>query len=294
MKKLVYICCLFALFACQKQAGIIIPDLERSLTVNSSLCLDSVIHINLSYTQSITDNSAPVAETNANIELYNRDTVLLEILTHSSSGNYISTAIKGLAGEKYIIRIITPKQVYWTSDSLPARIDGKILSADSINFHNNPYFYQITYQLKDKNPYQNYYGLKVKHYYEEIKPNDTLLKEEWINIETIDPILIEDINSRFSKQQLLFTDKYFNNSVVDIEFGTSKIINTTQYRSKYLVIFNEQYTFDAYRYYSSLNEHIFYQNDPFSQPINVEGNIKNAYGAFTGKSIRTDTLTFKF
>lgn len=280
--------------ACRKQVEIIIPEHEPSLTVNSTLCLDSLIRIELSYTQSITDNQAVMKESNARIDLYNKDSVLLETLTNKGNGNYTSITTTGKSSLKYILKITTPKLTYWASDSLPARTDGKVVSTDSINFHNNPYFFQITYQIRDKGLFQNFYGFKLKHCYEEFSATDTVQKEEWLEIETIDPILTEDANSKFSKKHLMFTDRYFNNMAIFLELGTSKIFNNSSGKSKFLIVYLDQYTLDSYKYYTTLNEHIFYQNDPFSQPINVEGNISNAFGAFAGKSIKSDTISFKF
>lgn len=294
MKKLAYIGIIFALFACRKQVEIAIPELEPSLTVNSVLCLDSLIRVELSYTQSITDNQPVLKETKALIELYNKDSVLLETLTNEGNGYYTTIATKAIPSLKYILKIITPKLTYWTSDSVPAGTDSKLVSVDSINFHNNPYFFQITYQMRDKGVFQNFYGFKLKHCYEVFSATDTVQKEEWLDIETKDPILTEDVNSKFSKKHLIFTDRYFNNMSIFLELGTSKVFNNSSGKSRFLILYLDQYTYDGYRYYTTLNEHIFYQNDPFSQPINVEGNIGNAFGAFTGKSTNNDTISFKF
>jgi hypothetical protein len=281
------------IFACKQDPGIVIPAEKPSLVVNSRLCADSLISFNLSYTQSITNNSAPEIVSNAIIELFDKDTVSIETLSNLGNGVYLSTTV-AQASKYYIVKIMLPAQTYWSGDSVPVKVDGKITSTDSINFRNNPFFYQIHFSLNDKQKYQNFYSFKLKHYFEEYLLNDTLLKEEWLDIETIDPILTEDLNSRFSKRHLLFTDRYFNNTNIQLSFGTPKIANNSLTKTKKLILYTEQFTNHSYSYFSSMNEHIFYQNDPFSQPILVKGNINNAMGAFAGENIKADTINFNF
>lgn len=281
------------MIACQKQEGIIIPQEEKVLVVNSSLSADSIIRVNLSYTQSITNNSSYEKVTSADIFLYDQDTVFMENLLNNGDGNYFTINTVS-ASKKYILKIIILDKIHWSSDSIPVKAVGFPSSIDSITFRNKPNFFQITYTLSDNQNYQNFYGFKLKHIFGEIKGNDTFQKEEWFDIETLDPILIEDINSKFSKKQLLFTDKYFNNNAVKLKFGTSRIINNGSYQTRRLILYTEQYTAKAFAYYSSVNEHLFYQNDPFSQPVSVKGNVSDAYGAFIGTNIKADTIDFKY
>lgn len=287
------------LFSCRKQIDFQLPTQTQSLVVNSNLCADSFISFTLKYTQAINDNTKPLLENNAIIEIFTKDTLLLETIPMGSNGHYLSVNTKAQASLFYLVKISLPGKVYWMGDSVPSPSQSKILKTDSIIFQGKENFFRINYQLKDLQNGLDYYGIKMKHYCElyTLKPNgdkDTTLIEEWIDVETIDPILTEDQNNKFSKKHLLFSDKYFNGSPIIFNFGTGALANSISKKTKSIVIYMEHYTRQAYDYYSTLNEHIFYQNDPFSQPTLVKGNINGAYGSFTGKNVHNDSLIFKY
>lgn len=285
--------------SCRKEIEFTIPKVDKVLVVNSNLCVDSLISVKLSYTQAINDNSKNITENNAVVQFFSKDSILLEQINPSSNGFYQTVLLKAQASTTYLLKITTPKQVYWMQDSCPLKCIASVVKIDSTVFQGNQNFYRIKFQIKDLQSFTNYYGLKLKHVYESYRNKgggliDTLMNEEWIDVETIDPILIQDENNKFSKKHLLFSDMYFNKSTINFYFGTSAIVNTSTRKTKKLSIELEQYSFDAYQYYATLYEHLFYQNDPFSQPTLVKGNISNAFGSFTGKNIIRTTLLFKY
>ncbi len=299
MKHITYILFLTLLFSCKKEIEFKIPNEERILVVNSNLCADSFISVKLTYTQSINDNSKPITENNAIVELFSKDTTLLETLNPTINGFYQTTFVKAEASKCYILKISTTQKVYWMQDSCPLKCSAALVKTDSIFFQGKSNFFRIKYQLTDLQLCSNYYGLKLKHSYETYLVNgggatDTALVEEWIDVETIDPLLIQDENNKFSKKHILFSDLYFNNSTIYFSFGTSAISNTATKKTKKLSIELEQYSYDSYLYYASLIEHMFYQNDPFSQPTLVKGNISNALGSFIGKDINRTIILFKY
>jgi hypothetical protein len=293
LKYILAILLIVSLFACRRQIDFNIPEQAQMLVVNSNLCADSFISFTLTYTQSIKDNSAVAMEKNATILIFDVDTNILDII-NPSAGGYYKSQVKALPSTIYIAKISIGKKDYWASDSLPAKVEGEISKVDSVIFQGRTDFLRIRYDLSDKQAYPNYYGIRMKHCFEKFQGADTTLEEEWVDVETIDPVLLEDENNKFSKKHLLLTDLRFNNTTINFNFGTSVIINNGSKRSRMLVVYIEQYSFKAYQYYSSLNQHLFYQNDPFSQPTQVKGNISDAFGSFIGRNTRADTIAFKF
>lgn len=287
------------IMACRKQIEFKIPASEQLLVVNSNLCIDSFISVKLTYTQAINENGKPPIESNAKVEVFNKDTVLLETINNSANGVYQTSSVKAEASKLYLLKISTPRKAYWMKDSCPLECLSHVVKIDSAIFQGKSNFYRIKFQLRDMQLCPNYYGLKLKHTFETYQiigpgKTDTLISEEWIDVETIDPLLIQDENNKFSKKHLLLTDLYFNNSAINFTFGTSAIVNNASKKTKQLNIELEQYSFDAYQFYATLTEHMFYQNDPFSQPTLVKGNIQNAFGSFIGKNIVRTVILFKY
>ena len=285
--------------ACRKEIEFKLPPGKQLMVVNSNLCNDSLISLKLTYTQAINDNSAINTENNATIELLDKDSLLLEKITNSQNGFYQTITTKAKASTCYLLKISTPQAIYWMKDSCPGTCLGSVLNVDSTIFQGKTNFYRIKFQLKDLQTCTNYYGLKMKHTYESYIVGiggkvDTTLTEEWIDVETIDPLLTQDENNKFTKQHLLFNDAFFNLSTINFSFGTSLIANSNTRKTKQLSIDLEQYSPDAYQFYTTLFEHMFYQNDPFSQPTLVKGNINGAYGSFIGKNINRTVILFKY
>jgi len=273
-----------------------LPKQEQSLVVNSNLILDSFIKINLSLTQGITENTANYNINNAIVSIYDSDTNLIEVLQNGGNGTYFSNSLKGLSNKKYLARIINQNKIYWATDSIPLMANTILMDTARILYQGKPNYFNIEYKMIDNQIQTNYYGLKIKRYFKQFQKinniPDTINKEEWINIDTRDFILTENEITQFSKQHLLFNDRFFKNISRNIKFGNHNILNTINQKTTSLIIYLEQYSPQAFEYYHTLNEHLFYQNDPFSQPSLVKGNIQNAYGAFIGKSIKADTIKF--
>jgi len=299
LKQFRYILFVVVFLSCRKEIEFKLPPGTQSLVVNSNLCSDSLITFKLTYTQAINDNSALITENNATIELFDKDSLLLEKITTSQNGFYQTINTKAKASNCYLLKISTPQSIFWMKDSCPGKCIASILKVDSTIFQGKANFYRIKFQIKDLQTCANYYGLKLKHTYESYirgvgSKQDTLLIDEWVDVETNDPILTQYDNNKYTKKHLLFDDAFFNKGIIDFSFGTSAINNSSTRKTKQLSIDLEQFSPDGYQFYTTLFEHMFYQNDPFSQPTLVKGNINGAYGSFIGKNINRTIILFKY
>lgn len=279
------------LVSCKREINVTIPDKTPLLVVNSEISADSVMTINLSLTQNITDNSAKPIVPDAFIEVFNKDTHFLDVLSYTSFGNYVGTQ-RSRADSTYLFRLSRGGTSYWVTQRIPDSVRCS-LDTSRIIFQGKSNFFQIDLKLDDPSQQDNFYGLRVKRVYETYQGTDTNKQEEWVVLESIDFILTENPKTKFSKQNLLFTDQYFNGVPQSIKFGTSGLFGTQGQHTKMLIVYTTSYTREGYDYYTSVNEHLFYQNDPFSQPTLVKGNIPGIYGAVIGKYNRADTVRFK-
>lgn len=281
------------LVSCKREISIDIPDKTPQLVVNSEISADSLMTINLSLTQNITDNSAKPVVPDAFIEVFDKDTGFLDVLSYTSNGNYVAGSLRSRAGTSYIFRLSRGGTSYWVSQRIPDTVKCS-MDTSRIIFQGKSGFFQIDLKLNDPSGQDNFYGLRVKRIYETYQGNDTTTKEEWVVLESIDFILTENPKTKFSKQNLMLTDQYFNGvQNQSLKFGTSGIFSNKDQNTRMLVVYTTSYTSEGYDYYTSLNEHLFYQNDPFSQPTLVRGNIPGAFGAVIGKYNRADTIRFK-
>lgn len=296
MKKLQYIIFILIFISCRKVIVLDLPVQKQTLVLNSNLTLDSFISINLALTQGITENAPNYSINNAFISLYDKDSNFIENLQNGGNGLYFSNTLKGIPNKLYIAKIINQNTTYYTSDSIPNKSVAFIIDTARIIFQGKANYFNIDYKITDNQKQTNFYGLKLKRkYIQYFTINnilDSIAKEEWINIDTRDFILTENEISQFSKKHILFNDRFFSQATRTIKFGNANILSSINQKTMALIINLEQYSPQAFNYYQTLNEHLFYQNDPFSQPSTVKGNMPNGYGAFVGKSIKADTIKF--
>ena len=275
---------LLALLSCKQEVIINIEDKPSVLVVDADLNTDSFICVNLSRTQNITDNSGKKLIDDAVIEVFDKDTGIVDVLMPYSNGIYKSTVTKPMAGKQYLFKVFQNNRVYWVNERMPDSMACVIQDTARIVFQGKNNFFQLQLRLDDPLAQKNYYGIKVRRYYNQINGTDTQLQVEWARLETVDLILTEDPQTRFSNKHLLFKDAYFNGSKQYLKFGVADLFTTADQQTTALELFVSSYSENAYNYYSSVNEHLFYQNDPFSQPAIVRGNVSNgAYGAIVGQ-----------
>lgn len=280
---LLYSLLLIALVSCKREIVINIEDKPSVLVVDAALYPDSFLCVNLSRTQNITDNSGKKYIEDASIEVFDKDTSIVDVLTHSGKGVYKSAVTKPEAGRQYLFKISRNAEVYWASERIPDTMECVIQDTSRIIFQGNNNFFQIQVRLNDPLNQKNFYGIQVKRFYKQISGIDTQTFVEWSRLETVDLILTEDPLTRFSNKHLVFKDVYFNGSAQYLKFGISDLFTTPGQVTTGLELYMSSYSENAYNYYSSVNEHLFYQSDPFSQPAIVRGNINGAYGGIVAR-----------
>jgi len=280
------------ILSCKKEISINIDDKPAILVVNAELDADSLMRFNLSLTQNITDNGGVPQVNDAVVEVLSGDSQILSVLDNQGKGLYSSAWLKPKAGTRYLFRITRGSGEYWVDEQMPDSFKADVLDTGRIVFQGKSGFYQFHIRFKDDVLRSNYYGLRLKRIFEKYSGSDTIVTEEWVNIESIDFILTENPESKFSKKHLVFRDTYCNGLNQELRFGAAGLFGRTDQKTLGLVLYTASYSESAYAYYSSVNEHMFFQNDPFSQPTLLRGNVSNAFGAVVGRFTQTYAISF--
>ena len=293
MKQLyLHIVLVFILVACEKEIKFDLSDHQAKLVVNGHLFNDSLVSLDLGISGQITQ-AVTQAYVDGVVELYDQDTNQLLTLINNGNGRYYSSVYKAQANTIYLFKIKTNDREYWIKEEMPDTVSCEIKDTARFFFQGNESYFQLNVQLEDKSILKNYYELKVKRYYKEWNGIDTIKKEEWVDLNTQEFVLTESPISRYSKKQLLFSDRYFNGQKVNLNVGMFGLFNTPQQRTTHLQVYVSSLSLNAFNYLTSINEHLFFQNDPFTQPSQITGNVPNAYGAIIGRYLKVETMVFK-
>lgn len=292
MKHFLIYTAVLLLVSCKQEIIVNIEDKPALTVVVSELDKDSFFTFRLSLTQNITDNSPEKHISDAVIEILDKDSNLLESLQHSSGGMYKSALIKPVPASRYLIRIKDSRGEHFADETMPTPI--QILSLDTarIQFQGQKDFMQLKLVFPDTATQGNYYGLRLKRTFVRYSGTDSVLSDEWLNIETGDLIITEDPDSRFSLKHRLFSDRFFNGNVQEIKFGASGLFGKPDEKTKSLELHFSSYSQPSFRFLVSVNEHLFYQNDPFSQPSGIRGNVSNAAGGVVAQYTIVKRIAF--
>jgi hypothetical protein len=292
-KVLIYIALVLLFVQCRKEVFFKTTNSEVVLVVDAILTNDSLFLVKLSQTQAINDNSLNRFVSDASIEVFDKDSNIISVLNYNQNGRYISSLVRAVPNEAYIFKITHQNKVYWANQAMPDTLKTSVLDTNRLVFQGVSQFFQIKFSFQDQSLLSNYYGLKVKAFFETVNNQDTNIISEWLPIETNDFILVQDPKTRYSKTNLLFTDQYLNGQNKELIFGCANLFNTQNKKVRFLVVYSSSLSIAAYQYFTSINEHLFYKNDPFSLPPPLQGNVAGAYGGVAAQYMKADTIRFK-
>lgn len=291
-KVLYYTVLLFFVGACQKEINFDLSDHQTKLVVNGQLFNDSFISIDLGLSNQITQTVfQPYLD--GVIEVYDKDTNSLFTLINNGNGRYSSNVNKAQANTIYLFKIKTNEREYWIKEVMPDTVFCKIKDTARFFYQGNEAYFQLSLQLNDQSILKHYYELKIKRFYKEWNGQDSIKKEEWVDLNTQEFVLTESPISRYSKKQLLFSDRYFNGQKVGLKLGIFGLFNSPRQKTTHLQVFISSLSLNAFNYFTTINEHLFFQNDPFTQPSQIAGNVPNAYGAISGRYLLLQTIVLK-
>jgi len=287
-KPIAYILLIFLLLvSCEKKIDFKIKDKERKIVINSLLSSDSLIHANISKSMHILDSYSKLQFlNNAIVEIWENDS-MLEILSHRKDGNYYSENIIPIEGDRYkiIVRceglreasseIIMPYKVPITNKSaMISESDSEI---------------QCSIDFNDPANLENFYLFKVRshivfRYYSESEGWEYESYEGELFIDTNEPI-VDDYS--FTNEGIIFNDNWFDGESYNFTFNIdsySLYDTSTVYFNLYSI--NKEY----YQYLRSKELQNWFEDDPFSEAVQVFSNINDGIGILAGSTLSEDSI----
>lgn len=284
---------LFTLVSCQSYLDYDLPDEDKKLVVNALFNQDSTWAVHVSRSMGVVGFNPLKTYTDADVNIYD-ETGFIEKLTHITDGHYKSpTGLKPLLNHNYTIKVNhADHEPIEGEAALPSPV--KIISIDTSTVSGDWIdYYDVVLTFQDQGDVKNYYGIKT--FYSEILITDygfgldTIETDYEIYLQFDETFFAPD-NTIYSDQGILFSDELFDSKLHALNFRVEKSFKyefgdpETVYLKKEITFELKNLSEEYYRYVSTATKQQWAEGDPFSQPIQVYGNIENGYGIFAGYS----------
>ncbi len=265
--------------SCEKYLDFEVKDKTSKLVVNSLMDGDSLFSANISHSLNILDDGELKHIESASVKILDADDNLVEILTHTTNGNYIG-ATKPLGGISYKIEVSAPDYATVTAtDKLPATIN--IISADTLGKidADGDSVLQITIKFQDESSVTNRYILEL--YTADIISGALFMRPASFSSSDISLGGSGGLggSDTYFYRQAIFTDNLFDGTIKTLVITTE---DTRAYDS-FLQLTLSNISNPWYEYRRTVEAHLANQGNPFSQPVIVYNNIENGFGIFGGK-----------
>jgi hypothetical protein len=283
--------------ACTKEIDLKVKNFAPQLVVNSILMEDSIIRIHLSKTQKITATSDILNVEDAVVQLYSNGGQFMGGMNYDGNG-YYSHTLTAVPEMDYKIEIYTDDLECEARDTVPKTI--VINSVDTANtlFIEGKNFFQITMSFEDDVSAKNYYSIRAELLVKEYIMNgsvkeDSTYSARRVNFLTDDVYILSNKDNQIFKEELLFTDIGFNGLSTTVKFGTYDIRDLASNEVPMeMTLFARSVSHSSYRYFNTLNAHLYYQDDPFSLPVEVFSNVEDGRGIFGSVSEKKMIISF--
>ncbi len=255
------------------------------MVVSGQIVPDSFLRLRIGSTQSITDNSGPLWVNSGFIEVYDKDTNLLEVLSNGQSGFYQSLTYKPQANRRYLFKLYGLNRTAWVDETVPDDLNLKLIDTSSLLYNSSKKHFKIQFELGQIPVNQAaYYSIQLQRTYQKINGSDTQYLKQYVDVYSSDLILTEDARTAFNKKDLLLTNRIIKSSPQLLSVHAPVILDGQVTTALDLTV--KRISLSAFDYYSSMYQHLFYQNNPFLQPNALNGNAVGAYGALLGVNSR--------
>ncbi|MBS2210352.1 DUF4249 domain-containing protein [Carboxylicivirga mesophila] len=273
----------FLMSSCEKEIAYKGKELENFMVVNSVLLPDSLLSCRVTRSNTIFDDETIKVIGDATVEVY-QDKELVEVLPYSPDGYYRSASLKAVEGQNYSFNI--SHESYETisgQTKVPTRADAIIQSAA---YNENTYMYDVTLAITDL-PGDDYYRLLA--YVDDViyDYDGNVIQEGYVKafINSSDPVLnfnkVSGDESDFSdypdNNYMVFDDALFDGETYQLRVG----ISYYAYGARPMRIILQHLNEDLFLYYSSVQSHIYYDEDPFAEPVQIHSNVSNGAGIWS-------------
>lgn len=300
--KLLTIVGLCLLFSCEKEISVNIPEREDKLVIHSTFRPFTApyvkdFRVQLTKSTSILDNQNIDTIANANITLFENNTIIDTLTYIDSIGIYSSDKFPKSRKEYRIEVEKTGFPEIIATDIVPEKTEVLQIGVEPIAYHDNEfdsYLSEITLMFKDDGATENYYEVILKeagtNHFPELSTNDISIVNERYYPSQLNPAL--DYPSR-----LLFSDTHFNGSkkylsfffkpaqYIEFENGEPVYFYNNQIIEVYFRSVSESY----FNYYRSLIEKLNNQEGDIlygmAEPFEIPSNVEGGFGIFAGYQV---------
>ncbi|RMF02764.1 MAG: DUF4249 domain-containing protein, partial [Bacteroidetes bacterium] len=278
---------------CERPVELDIPEPPSRLVISSAFTLGHPVKVQVTRSQSIFDESAPVNLANARVELWQGEQ-LLEVLVlviqeaERIPPYYSTVAFTPVAGVTYTIKAEAPGfEPAMAHSFIPEPVAITSLSVSNIQARadsasrEKAYSYRVTLNFDDPVEETNYYHLNI---FQEVftfslnEAGDTLIDDRSllraaINID--DPQVVPD---RMIGGVLLKDNPFSEGLALDLSMS---IIPEYQYLGQ-LYVELRTVTEEYYLFYTSYSRQQEQEDGPFIDPVIPFNNVENGHGFFVG------------
>lgn len=294
-KTTIKIFCILLLSSCIKEIPLDETSFSPRIVVNSIICSDSIIKVQVSKTVMITDTGKRIID-NANVSLY-KDGVFVSQLANIDSGYYIFGTYPE-KGKLYEIRADAPgfnpvsatEVIPEKTEIISCSFTGPIAAVDPVL---GSEMCDINIVFKDNASIKNYY--EIIFYWEKIK------SKEYFNVNETSydiPVLKNEGDFDFKPTSVFFSDDIINGSLVNINVKSYTVFSRSGNNWEiieppgklYVILRTTSYNYYKYRklwtrHHHNQNQGIdFYQDIFRGEPISMFTNVTNGNGIFAGYS----------
>lgn len=280
------------LISCEKtlKYNFDIPENEKKIVVNSVLCPDSLVKVNISKSMSIRENNNSFQYLdNAEAKLFEND-VLIETLHYTKNGNYFSSDFKPEENKKYEIKVSVPNMNNVDANTvIPAKTN--IISVDTLTVIDHEYEYdekklEFNIKFKDNIEIDNYYQIECRYSYKEIYGDEDVFYKDYIEADE------EILNIQNIDGTILLEDKIIAGEDFNLKFRVPIYIFTEQIKEYriYLNSISKEY----YLYLVTRSAQEETEDNPFAEPVQVFNNINNGCGICGSYSSDVKSFIFNY
>ena len=291
---------LTALPACEQVIEPDLPDHRPRLVLQAFFTSDGVwtAHVGRSF-RMLDLRLAPYESrtvADAEVELLAGDRVVSELAFSDAAQAYLFDGDSLEAGETYSLQVSVPGfETIRATDTVPRPVPTSILwfraPASSRSGSGGSGDFSVKLEIEDPPGEENYYQVSLYRVF----AGRGASRIEY-SFSTNDPSILADNSvdgSPFEGGEVEEDAPYFKDTLFDgrthrIELS-SNLDGDPDPSGTYLQVL---YISEAhYEYLKSARLHDYTQDNPFAEPLNVQGNVENGYGIFAGYSSRTFELT---
>ncbi|MCK4663909.1 MAG: DUF4249 domain-containing protein [Bacteroidales bacterium] len=276
--------------SCELVINIDLPDKEKNLIINSFFCPDSLFKVNISESLNILDLLDVKYIDNATVQIFENEN-LIENLSPTGNGDYISSSFKPVIGNAY--KIIANNANYSNvkaENIIPNLIP--VISIDTSTIYDD-YCECIKCKIKFSDPgnKQNFYTFSIKYttkYYDPDNSQDSTYSYTSGCFDS-DDIIIEDWFYQKNQDIIIFSDDMINGKTYDLNISFDKPYNESN-DTTWVYFYLNSVSKEHFLYTRSYIQHSYSKDNPFVEPVKVYSNVSNDHGIFAGYSTYVDSI----